>query len=111
MKPSNHETMKNSYIPSFQCEAAFEKLGKNLRVARLRRHDSAALAAQRIGVSLSTYKRMEKGDPAVAAGAFFDALIVNGFETQVFKLGDPDEDELGKRLERANLPKRGKRQS
>jgi hypothetical protein len=37
-----------------------------------------------------------------------DALILYGFERQVFDLGDPDHDEVGKRLEKLMLPKKGR---
>lgn len=100
--------MKKAYIPSFQCESALRQLGENLRMARLRRKESEALAAERIGIARATFQRLEKGDPAVAAGAWIDALLTYGFEQQVFALGNPDEDEVGVRLERLMLPKRGR---
>jgi transcriptional regulator with XRE-family HTH domain len=100
--------MKTTYIPSFQCQAALEQIGGRLRTARLRRGESEALAAQRIGVSRATYQRIEKGDAGVSAGALLDALMLYGFEDQVFELSDPDADEVGKRLERLMLPKKGK---
>ena len=100
--------MKTSYLPSFQGESALKEIASNLRIARLRRGESEELAASRIGISRSTYQRLEQGDPKVSAGALVDALILYGYETQVFALGDPDTDMVGKRLERAHLPKKGR---
>lgn len=100
--------MKTSYIPSFQTESALRQIGENLRCARLRRKESELLASSRLGISRSTYQRLEQGDPKVASGALLDALILYGFEQQIFNLGNPDEDEIGKRLEHMMLPKKGR---
>ena len=100
--------MKISYLPSFQAESALKEIGENLRVARLRRAESETLASERIGISRSTYQRLERGDANVSAGALLDALIIYGFADQVFTIGAPDLDEAGKRLDRLRLPKRGK---
>lgn len=100
--------MKASYIPSFQADEALKQIGAHLRQARLRRNESEFLAAKRLGISRSTYQRLEQGDPKVSVGALMDALILYGFERQVFDLGDPDHDEVGKRLEKLMLPKKGR---
>lgn len=101
-------SMKNSFIPSFQCESALEDMGSKLRIARLRRNESVQIAAQRLGISRAKYQRLENGDSNVSAGALIEALILYGFESQVFALADPDLDETGKRLEKQLLPKRGR---
>lgn len=100
--------MKTKYQPSFQCTAVIEQLAANLKIARLRRGESEILAGKRIGVSRATYQRLEAGDPSVSVGALADAILQFGFETQLFALADPDTDEVGKRLERMMLPKKGK---
>ena len=99
--------MKTKFIPSFQCQSALETIGRQIRIARLRRKESEQLAGQRLGISRSKYQRLEKGDPAISAGSFIEALILYGFESQVFALADPDIDETGLRLERSYLPKYG----
>ena len=93
---------------SFQTQQGLAQLGHNLRVARLRRGESETLAAQRIGVSRQTWRRMEEGDPAVSSGAIFEALSVYGFTDQIFSLADPDRDLDGKAQDAARRPKRGR---
>lgn len=105
---SYESVMKTKYQPSFQCTAVIEQLAANLKIARLRRGESEILAGKRIGVSRATYQRLEAGDPSVSVGALADAILQFGFETQLFALADPDTDEVGKRLERMMLPKKGK---
>lgn len=76
--------------------ALCHRLGARLRVARLRRGLAMPRAAQMVGVALSTYKRLEAGDPGLAAGTLLAALDLLGFGTQVAELADPDLDETGK---------------
>ena len=45
------------------------KLGSDLVLARHKRKLTAAMMAERIGVSKSTYQRLEAGDPTVSLGA------------------------------------------
>jgi hypothetical protein len=99
--------MKVATPHSFQTEEALRTIGAAIRTARLRRGESETLASQRAGVSRNTWTRLEEGSPGVAAGLLVGALIVYGFEQQVFELGSPDLDDMGKRLERQRLPKRG----
>ncbi len=46
-------------------ERAILKLGSDISLARRRRHISQASLAERMGASLSTVRRMEKGDGRV----------------------------------------------
>lgn len=49
--------------------SALRVLGEHLALARVRRRESQKQWAGRIGVSVPTLIRMEKGDPAVSMGA------------------------------------------
>jgi DNA-binding XRE family transcriptional regulator len=82
------------------------KFGKDLAVARRKRHLTAAMVAERIGVAKSTYARMEKGDPAVAMGAYAMALFVLGFGEALGELIDARHDERGLLMDEERLPKR-----
>lgn len=90
-------------------EGALKQLGHRLRVARLRRRDTAEAVAQRIGVSRSTYKRMEAGSEGVSIGAYFEALDYFRFTPQLYALGDPALDSLGLAYEDMSRAKRGAR--
>jgi len=48
--------------------SALRQLGENLAIARARRRESQRAWAQRIGVSVPTLIRLEKGDPSVSMG-------------------------------------------
>jgi DNA-binding XRE family transcriptional regulator len=57
---------------------ALRQLGENLAIARIRRKESQRAWAQRIGISLPTLIRLEKGDPTVSMGAYASALWLMG---------------------------------
>src|SRR2546425_12828539 len=58
--------------------SALRQLGENLAIARARRKESQRAWAQRIGVSVPTLIRLEKGDPTVSMGAYVSALWLMG---------------------------------
>jgi transcriptional regulator with XRE-family HTH domain len=47
---------------------ALKTLGENLAIARTRRRESQRAWAKRLGVSIPTLIRLERGDPGVGAG-------------------------------------------
>jgi len=49
------------------------RLSERLKQARLSKHESQALFAERIGISRQTYSKMEKGDPNIAIGYWLRA--------------------------------------
>jgi hypothetical protein len=57
---------------------ALRTLGEHLGIARVRRRESQRDWAQRIGVSIPTLIRMERGDPGVGAGIYATALWLMG---------------------------------
>ena len=82
------------------------KFGADLSIARRKRRLTAAMMCERLGVSKSTWPRMEKGDPTVSMGAYVQALVVLGFGTPLTELVDQRNDEQGLLLEVEHLPKR-----
>jgi len=72
--------------------AALRQLGDNLAVARKRRKESQRAWAGRIGVSIPTLIRMEKGDPGVSMGAYATALWLMGRVQVLGELADPATD-------------------
>jgi len=85
---------------------AIEKLGTDLSLARRRRHISQASLAERIGASLNTVKRMEKGDSRVPLHFVARTLHVFGDIEKLAQLLDTGEDEIGLVLMDEQLPKR-----
>ncbi|MEN9475011.1 MAG: hypothetical protein RIS48_1731 [Pseudomonadota bacterium] len=87
-------------------ERAILKLGSDISLARRRRHISQASLAERMGASLSTVRRMEKGDGRVPIHFFARALHVFGEIRALEQLLDTANDEIGLTLMDENLPKR-----
>lgn len=87
---------------------ALERLGQDIRNARLRRNIAIADLAVRAGTSPSSVTRLEKGDPGVAIGTLADVLVVLGLVARLADLIDVRKDDLGLALASAQLPRRGK---
>ena len=90
---------------SVEAEKTLKELGERLRDYRLKRNEPQVRFSARLGVSIPTLRKLEKGDPTVAAGVWMQALWVLG------KLDDVDrllKDETGmfERLESKRKPKR-----
>lgn len=82
------------------------KFGADLSIARRKRGLTTAMMVERLGVSRSTYLRIEKGDPTVALGAYAMALFALGFGEVFADLADAGHDSLGLQLDHARLPRR-----
>lgn len=68
-------------------------LGERLAVARLRRRESQKQWAARLGVSVPTLIRMERGDPSVRMGVYATALWLAGMSGDLADLADPAKDQ------------------
>jgi len=89
-----------------QVARALVKLGTDLSLARRRRHISQASLAERIGASVSTVRRMEKGDPRIPIHFIARALHVFGEIRALEDLLDTASDDIGLLLMDERLPKR-----
>jgi transcriptional regulator with XRE-family HTH domain len=78
-----------------------EQVGGNLKLARRRRKQSAAVVAERAGISRKTLYRVEQGDPAVALGLYARVLQALRLEQDLALLGA--DDALGRKLQDAAL--------
>src|SRR3954463_13446241 len=72
--------------------AALRSLGENLAIARVRRRESQRIWAKRLGVSVPTLIRMERGDPGVGAGIYVTALWLIGTVNRLPDLAAPAAD-------------------
>jgi transcriptional regulator with XRE-family HTH domain len=82
-----------------------QKLGRDLAVARKRRHLSLREMADRMMVNLKTVQRMEKGDPAVGIGIMAAALWILGMHRRLGDLVSPETDATGLHEDIRNLPR------
>lgn len=64
--------------------------GEAIRAQRMFLRMTAAQLASRIGVSLPTFARMEKGDPGVAVGTYLSALFALGLNSQAVPALNPE---------------------
>ena len=72
--------------------ASLRQLGENLSIARLRRRESRRVWAERLGVSIPTLIRLEKGDPGVGIGIVATAVWLMGRIQAFSDLADPGSD-------------------
>lgn len=78
-----------------------DRLGENLRLARLRRKLSAARVAERAGISRRTLVSIESGEPTVGMGNYFQVMRVLGLEKDFERLAR--DDEMGRKLQDLEL--------
>jgi transcriptional regulator with XRE-family HTH domain len=90
--------------PPHAVAEALDRLGKNIRTARLRRKWSISELAERVGISRRAMGEIEKGKATSAIVAYLGALWALGLLNQIRSVGDPDLDQEGKALENARSP-------
>lgn len=88
-------------------QGMLEKLGENIRLARLRRKLTTTLLAERAGMGRATLRKIERGDSAVTLGAYASVLFCLGLENDLLELAK--DDVFGRRLQDANLSHTKKR--
>lgn len=81
-----------------------ERIGSNVRLARKRRGWTQLLMAEKIGVSLPTYRDFEAGRSTVSQAILISVVLALGGEEDLMHLLDPEKDVIGiaaqKRLKR-----------
>ena len=88
-----------------QTQEMLNQMGDQMRLARLRRHLSAELVAERAGISRVTLSNIEKGSPSVAIGSYAAVLhALNGMDKDLLLIAK--DDELGRKLQDLELPTR-----
>ncbi len=78
-----------------------EKVGENIKLARKRRKLTTIQVAERADINRTTLYQVEKGNPGVSMGAYFNVLRVLGLQDDFLKLAS--DDELGRKLQDLNL--------
>ena len=85
-------------------EQKMQVVGKQIKLARLRRNLSVAQVAERATCSPLTVSRIEKGTPTVAIGIYLRVLYALQLDDDILSLAK--DDELGRALQDMNLPQR-----
>ena len=91
---------------SLNVRRAILVLGTDIRTARLRRRMVQKDLATMMGVSIGTVRRLEAGDPGISIGNFAMALLCLGCLDKITSLLADTDDEIGKFVDRQNLPQR-----
>ena len=78
-----------------------EQVGENIKLARKRRKLTTIQVAERADINRTTLYQVEKGNPAVSMGAYFNVLRVLGLQDDFLKLAS--DDDLGRKLQDLNL--------
>ena len=73
------------------------QMGENIKLARKRRKLTTVQVAERADIVRSTLYLIEKGDPSVAIGAYFNVMRVLGLQEDFLKLAA--DDEFGRKLQ------------
>jgi transcriptional regulator with XRE-family HTH domain len=74
-----------------------QQVGENIKLARKRRKLTSIQVAERAGINRSTLVEIEKGNPSVSMGAYFNTLRVMGLQNDFLKLAA--DDEYGRKLQ------------
>lgn len=81
--------------PPYAVEQALQRLGKNLRTARLRRNLTIEDAAQKIGTGRRAVIEAEKGKPSTSTAVYMALLWAYDLLDQIGDVADPTSDEEG----------------
>lgn len=92
---------KQIVFPKYQ--KVLEKMGENIKLARKRRKLTTIQVAERADINRSTLTQIEKGNPSVSMGAYFNTLRVLGLQDDFLKLAA--DDEYGRKLQDIELVK------
>lgn len=91
--------------------SAIETMGSHLALARVRRKESLATRARRIGVSVPTLSKMENGDPTVSLGAYAQALWLIGRDGEFARIAAPEFDREAIELDVGEAIERGRQRA
>ncbi len=93
------KTKKQVLLPKFL--NVLEAMGENIKLARKRRKLTTIQVSERAGIDRTTLYHIEKGNPSVSLGAYFNVLRVLGLHEDFLKLAS--DDIMGRKLQDIEL--------
>jgi transcriptional regulator with XRE-family HTH domain len=93
------KSKKQVLFPKYQ--KILGEMGENIKLARKRRKLTTVQTAERAGIDRSTLYEIEKGNPSVSLGAYFNTLRVLGLQDDFLKLAA--DDTYGRKLQDMDL--------
>ena len=76
-------------------------MGENIKLARKRRKLTSIQVAERAGIDRGTLREIERGNPSVSMGAYFNVLRALNLQDDFLKIAS--DDEFGKKLQDLQL--------
>ncbi len=76
-------------------------MGENIKLARKRRKLTSIQIAERAGIDRGTLREVERGNPSVSMGAYFNVLRALNLQDDFLKIAA--DDEFGKKLQDLQL--------
>ena len=98
---------KRTVIVMPETQRTLEIMGKQIKMARLRRNLATELVAERAGISRATLWAVEKGTPTVSIGTYAAVLHALGGMDKDFEIIAKD-DVFGRKLQDLNIQTRGR---
>jgi len=98
----NNQQMKRKktvLLPKYQ--KIMEEVGEHIKLARKRRKLTTTQVSERADIDRTTLYQIEKGNPKVSMGAYFNVLRVLGLQDDFLKLAS--DDEFGRKLQDLDL--------
>lgn len=99
IKQHKVQSKKQTLLPKFQ--KILGNMGENIKLARKRRNLTTIQVSERAGIDRTTLYHIEKGNPSVSLGAYFNVLRVLGLQDDFLKLAA--DDEFGRKLQDLKL--------
>lgn len=93
------KTRKQILFPKHQ--RILDQVGENIKLARKRRGFTTIQVSERAGLDRKTLYKIEKGDPKVTLGAYFNVFRVLGLQDDFLKLAV--DDEFGRKIQDLKL--------
>jgi DNA-binding XRE family transcriptional regulator len=102
--PQGNINPRNALLAAipYEVERSLERLGQNLRTARLRRNLTTGEVAEKIGASRFTVADAENGKPSTGIAVYAALLWTYGLIDQLNGLAEPGRDEEGTALALGN---------
>lgn len=93
---------EKNFILGLTATKSLKEMGENIKMARLRRHLTQKLVAERASISRVTLTKIEKGDPSVSIGSYAAVLhALDGLGKEFSKVAK--DDELGRTIQDLGL--------
>ena len=93
------KTKKSILLPKHQ--KILEQFGENIKLARKRRKLTTTQVSERANINRKTLYEIERGNPKVSMGAYFNVLRIFGLQNDFLRLAA--EDALGRKLQDLEL--------